>query len=115
MSKMMRNLPKGCASSRGSSHVRHVRSLGGELARHANNLYMATVKHESLMNKRRSLEVRLSEIDAQLAEIRKDIREAQGEYDTVNPAKKKARRRSLARARRCHGNGVAQKKMHLTY
>lgn len=62
-------IQKGCASIKGTSRIRHLASLGGELAHEANRLYMLTVKRESLINKKRSLENRLKEINRVLMEI----------------------------------------------
>ncbi|OGQ39893.1 MAG: hypothetical protein A3I69_07305 [Deltaproteobacteria bacterium RIFCSPLOWO2_02_FULL_40_36] len=62
-------IQKGCASIKGTSRIRHLASLGGELAHEANRLYMLTVKRESLTNKKRSLENRLKEINRVLKEI----------------------------------------------
>lgn len=62
-------IQKGCASIKGTSRIRHLASLGGELAHETNRLYMLTVKRESLINKKRSLENRLKEINRVLKEI----------------------------------------------
>ena len=76
-------LPRGCTRSRGQADVRHLRSLGGDLAQQANRLYMLTVRRESLVNKKTSLELRLREITTQLREIEADIRESETVYKGV--------------------------------
>ncbi|MBI2336719.1 MAG: hypothetical protein HYU97_08165 [Deltaproteobacteria bacterium] len=60
---------RGCASIKGTSRIKHLASLGGELAHEANRLYMLTVKRESMVNKKRSIETRLKEINKVLKEI----------------------------------------------
>ena len=72
------SLPKGSATVRGSSDVNHIRSLGGQSANTANHLYMFVVRRESLLNKKRSLEIRLGEINQQLRGLKGNIKETAG-------------------------------------
>lgn len=76
-------LPRGCSSSRGGSHIRHNASLGGEQAREVNRLYMLTVRRESLVNKKRSLEGRLADINQQLGEIERERSESEEKFDLL--------------------------------
>lgn len=76
-------LPRGCSSSRGGSHIRHNASLGGEQAREVNRLYMLTVRRESLMCKKRSLEGRLVDINQQLGEIERERTESETKFDLL--------------------------------
>lgn len=73
-------IQKGCASIKGTSRIRHLASLGGELAHEANRLYMLTVKRESLTNKKRSLENRLREINRVLKEIESETEVSNKKY-----------------------------------
>jgi len=98
------NLPKGCPSSRGASDIRHITSQGGTLAHHTNRLYMLTVRRESLMNKRHTLEVRLKEIKGQIEGIEADIRATEVQYRKLNGnrSRKKGRGEGSAEEK---GNG----------
>lgn len=74
------SLPKGSAGIRGASDVPHIRSLGGQSANQANRLYMFTVRRESLLNKRHSLEIRMAEINQQIRGLEASIRETEAKY-----------------------------------
>lgn len=67
-------LPKGCAGIRGVSDLVFLTSGGGSV-QHANRLYILTVKRESVLNKKRTLEAQLAQIEAQLREIEHDLKE----------------------------------------
>lgn len=67
-------LPRGSAAIRGGSSVRHLASVGGQLAQKTNHLYMLTIRRESFVNKRNSILDRLKEIKGQLERIDKDMR-----------------------------------------
>lgn len=73
-------LPSGCAAIRGSSDIRRLTNLGGDLARQANRLYMLTVRRESLVNKKNTLEYRLKEIKQKLRQIEKEMNASEAEY-----------------------------------
>lgn len=60
---------RGCTRTRGQTDIPHLHSLGGNMARRANQLYMLTVRRESLVNKKNSLEQRLEDIRVQIKEI----------------------------------------------
>ena len=83
------SLPKGCTATRSSSHIRHLASLGGNLAREANHLYMLSVRRESLSSKKRSLEGRLREINQQLKGIEDDARATEKQYSHCLGRRKK--------------------------
>lgn len=90
---MKMSLPRGCPSSRGVSDIPRISSPGGGLAQHANRLYILTVRHGSLMNKRRSFEIRLKEVKNQVKGIEADIRATEVQYRTLkgNRSRKKGR------------------------
>lgn len=77
-------IQKGCASIKGASRIKHLTSLGGELANEANRLYMLTVKRESLTNKKRSLENRLREINRVLKEIEVETAVSNKKYSRLS-------------------------------
>jgi hypothetical protein len=77
MMPVVRNLPKGCTSIRGSSNIAQVSSKPGRLVTQANRIYMLRVKQDSLVNKRNSLTARLKEIDRHLEAIEADVRETE--------------------------------------
>jgi len=83
------NLPKGCTSTAGVSHIRHLASLGGNLAREANHIYMLSVRRESLASKKRSLEGRLKEIDDQLRAIEANLRVSERKHSHLLGRRKK--------------------------
>lgn len=89
-------IQKGCASIKGTSRIRHLASLGGELAHEANRLYMLTVKRESLTNKKRSIENRLREINRVLKEIEAETEVSNKKY--VRLSGKTAMRRGRAKS-----------------
>lgn len=107
-------LPKGCISTRGVPDIRYVRSQGTGLTQQANRLYMLTVKRESLMNKRRSLEVRLKEIKGQLETIERDTRATEKQFGKLkgNGARRKRFDEGMVEGR---GNGRELKKMPLQF
>jgi len=69
---------------------------------------MYTVRRESLLNKRRGLKVRLSEIDQQLRGLEASIRETEGKY---RKNFKPRRRKSTGE----EGNGVTARKVTLKF
>lgn len=87
-------LPRGAAASRGVSSVRHLASLGGQLAQKTNQLYMLTVRRESFKNKRDAILNRLKEVEGQLKGIEKDLRTTEQEYQQL---KKKNRSKNGGR------------------
>ena len=102
------SLPKGSTAIRGASDVPHIRSLGGQAANQANQIYMFTVRRESLLSKRASLKVRLAEIDQQLRGLEASIRETEGKY------RKNFKTRRRGRAGEA-GNGGSHHKMTLKF
>ena len=70
-------LPRGCTSSRGASDIRHVSCRRGDLANQANRLYMLTVRRESLLSKKQSMEERLKDINRLLDGIDADFKETE--------------------------------------
>jgi len=100
-------LPKGCPSSRGASDIRHITSQGGSLPHHTNRLYMLTVRRESLMNKRQTLEVRLREIKGQLEGIEADIRATENQYRRLQGnGLRKNRSKQGSAEERSHGRSM---------
>lgn len=89
-------LPKGCAASRGTSDVPHITAIGGGQAHVTNRLYMLTVRRESLINKRKSIKQRLTDIDQQIKQMGNDIRAVEKAYGN-----------GRLKGRRPRGNGVA--------
>lgn len=87
-------LPRGCATSRGTSDVPHITAIGGGQAHVTNRLYMLTVRRESLINKRRSIKQRLTDIDQQIKQMADDIRATEKTYGQF-------------KRRRTRGNGAA--------
>lgn len=73
-------LPKGCATSRGTSDVSHITAIGGGRAHVTNRLYMLTVRRESLINKRKSIKQRLTNIDQQIKQMGDDIHATEKTY-----------------------------------
>lgn len=94
------SLPKGSAAVRGCSDVPHVRSLGGQSANTANRLYMFIVRRGSLFNKKRSLEIRLDEINQQLRGLDLNIKEVEGKL------RKSLKMRACGK-RGANGNGAS--------
>lgn len=112
------SLPKGSAAVRGCSDVPHIRSVGGQSANTANRLYMFIVRRGSLCNKKRSLEIRLDEINQQLrglelnivnikTEIESDLHAIETKYrDRLDPGGHGRRRASGKPAEQAKGRSV---------
>lgn len=111
---MKMNLPKSCASNRGVSDIPRISSPGGGLAQQANRLYMLTVRHKSLMNKWRSLEIRLKEVKGQLEGIEADIRATEVQYRKLkgNRSRKKGREEGSVEEK---GNGRGVRSVPLEF
>lgn len=107
---MLKNLPKGCSSSRGVSDVPHISSLGGSLAQQANRLYMLNVRHVSMMNKKRATAARLAETMIQLRAIEEGLRVTEKKYQSL-----KRKRGGEKKEMKSNGNPRKVKKMHLEF
>lgn len=104
------NLPKGCTSSRGVSGIRHVGDRSGGLTTQANRLYMLTMRRESLLNKKQSLERRLKDINELLIGIEVDLQETEKIF-----AQLKAGPKHGSKTEEEAGNGKRLRKMPLHF
>lgn len=102
-------IQKGCASIKGTSRIRHLASLGGELAHEANRLYMLTVKRESLTNKKHSLENRLREINRVLKEIEAETKMSNKKYICLSGKAGPRRSRTKSDNGNSHGKAFSMK------
>lgn len=106
-------LPKGCPSSRGTSDIQHITALGGQKATITNRLYMLTVRHGSLVNKRHSLENRMRSIDQQIKQMEADIKGAEKAYGGFKRRSLGGQRTIIPESTRNNGDG--KKPMTLKY
>lgn len=103
-------LPRGCTSSRGASDIRHVSYRRGDLANQANRLYMLTIRRESLLGKKESLQERLKDINGLLKGIDADLKET----EKIFAKTKKTQSRKSGEVQDS-GNGKRLKKMPLHF
>lgn len=106
-------LPKGCPSIRGGSDIRRYGSSGSRLTQQANRLYMLTIKRESVMTKKQTLESRLKELSQQLQGIEADIQATERAYKrgNLNGSLQKAAGRTAGAT----ADGRAVKKIRLQF
>lgn len=104
-------LPKGCAAVRGVSDIAFLAS-GGSAVQRANRLYILTVKRESILNKKRSLETQLAQIKDQLRVIEHDLKETDKKRLGL-PRRRPARRGK--ESKQSHDNGRRVKAVSLKF
>lgn len=80
---VLTSLPKGCTTAKGATNIVHPTSRGEGLSQQANRLYMLTVRRESLLNKKQTLETQLKGLTTQLKNVETEIFAIEKRYGKI--------------------------------